>query len=156
MRQVFPTFDNDFHVYWCYVDIHRQVFSGVRVVRSLVFCVIFCIIIVFFSWPLYCLSYDFRLLIIPLVSSNFSPLAYYCIKHLGLFFLINYEEWMKDILVNNTTFLFMCQSAHFIFTRIRLRKNVSCLQTDTLLCLFVRNNNQEELASACKKNVIFN
>ena len=52
-----------------------QVFSGVRVTRSLVLyvcfvdlCLSFC---PFFFWPLCCLSYfDIRLLITPLVSSN--------------------------------------------------------------------------------------
>jgi hypothetical protein len=52
------------------------VFSGVRVARSLVFCVMFyrslfaplCV----FLWPLCCLSFDLRLLITHLVSSNFS------------------------------------------------------------------------------------
>jgi len=45
------------------------VFSGVRVARSLVFCVIFCR---FFVWPLRCLTFDIRLLVTPLVSSNFT------------------------------------------------------------------------------------
>jgi hypothetical protein len=46
--------------------------SGVRVTRSLVFYVVFCISLFvplsFFFWPLCCLSFDFRILITPLVS----------------------------------------------------------------------------------------
>ena len=53
------------------------VFSGVRVARSLVFCMVFCvslfIILLFLLWPLRCLSFsDLRLMITPLVSSHFS------------------------------------------------------------------------------------
>jgi len=47
-------------------------FSGVRVSRSLVFCAMFCrsLIVLFFFWPFYCLSFLYlRLLITPLVSS---------------------------------------------------------------------------------------
>ena len=50
------------------------VFSGVRVARSLVFCV--CLVercLSFFFWPLFCLSIDVRIMITPLVSSNSSP-----------------------------------------------------------------------------------
>jgi hypothetical protein len=46
-------------------------FSGVRVARSLAFSVVFCrsLFVLFFFWPLYCLSfYDLRLLITPLVQ----------------------------------------------------------------------------------------
>ena len=47
-------------------------FSGVRVARSFVFCIIFCrSFFVLFFWPLSCLSFfDLRNLITPLVSSN--------------------------------------------------------------------------------------
>ena len=53
------------------------VFSGVRVARSLVFCVMFCrllfVILSFFIWPLCCLFFfDLRILITPLASWNFS------------------------------------------------------------------------------------
>jgi len=53
------------------------VFSWVRVVRSLVFCLVFCRSLLtspfaFFIWTLYCLSFfTLRFLITPLVSSNF-------------------------------------------------------------------------------------
>ena len=47
------------------------VFSGVRVARSLVFCVVFCrslfVLLPFFIWPLRCLSFDLRILITPFV-----------------------------------------------------------------------------------------
>ena len=58
-----------------------HVFSGVRVVRSLVFCVMFCrslcVLLSFFIWPLYWpLFFGLCLLITPLVSSNFSSFVY--------------------------------------------------------------------------------
>jgi hypothetical protein len=47
-------------------------FSGVHAARSSVFYVIFVDrFLFFFFWPLYCLSFDSRILITPLVSSNF-------------------------------------------------------------------------------------
>ena len=54
-----------------------QDFSGVRVTRSLVLCVMFCISLFvrlsFFFWPLCCLFFfDLRIHIIPLASSNSS------------------------------------------------------------------------------------
>jgi len=53
------------------------VFSGVRVARSLVICVMFCrsllVLLSIFAWPLYYLSsFDLRLLITLLAPSNFS------------------------------------------------------------------------------------
>jgi len=58
--------------------VHPPFFSGVRVARSLVFCVVFvdyCLsFYLFFFWPLHWLSFDLRLLITPLVSSNFSSI----------------------------------------------------------------------------------
>ena len=51
-------------------------FSGVRVVRSLIFYVVFFSFLVFFFWPLHCLSFfDLELMITPLVSSNCSGLS---------------------------------------------------------------------------------
>jgi hypothetical protein len=52
-------------------------FSEFRISRSLVLCLIFCrslsVLLPFFFWPLYCLSFfDFWLLIASLVSSIFS------------------------------------------------------------------------------------
>ena len=53
------------------------ILSGVRVVtRSLLVCVMFCrsffVLLSFFIWSLFCLSFDLRILIIPLISSNSS------------------------------------------------------------------------------------
>jgi len=51
------------------------VFSGVRVTRSLVLCVCFvdlCLSFYLFFWPWCCLSFDLRILITPLVSTNSS------------------------------------------------------------------------------------
>jgi hypothetical protein len=51
-------------------------FSGVHGTRSLVFCVMFFrslfVLFSFFFWPLCCLSFDLRILITPLLSSNSS------------------------------------------------------------------------------------
>jgi hypothetical protein len=49
------------------------VYSGVRVVRPIAFCVVFCrslfVLLFFFIWSLCCLSvFELRILIIPLVS----------------------------------------------------------------------------------------
>jgi hypothetical protein len=54
----------------------HSIFSGVRVARSLVFCVLFCrslfVLLSFLFWPLCCLFFfDLRILITPLVLSNF-------------------------------------------------------------------------------------
>ena len=61
-------------------------FSGNRITRSLVLCVCFvdrCLsLCTFFSWPLCCLSFDLRILITPLVSSDSS----YPYWFLGVFF----------------------------------------------------------------------
>jgi hypothetical protein len=49
-------------------------FSGIRVTRSLVLCVMLCrslcVPLSFFFWPLYCLSFYLLILIIPLASSS--------------------------------------------------------------------------------------
>ena len=49
---------------------------GARVIRSLVFCVVFCrplfVFLSFFLWQLCCLSFDLRILITSLISSNYS------------------------------------------------------------------------------------
>jgi hypothetical protein len=56
--------------------------SGVRVVRSLVFCVVFCcsffvLLSFFFFCPMCFLYFDLRIMITPLVSSNSSFLDFY-------------------------------------------------------------------------------
>ena len=54
--------------FWITGD-HPLGFSGVRVALSLVFCVVYVrTLFVLFYWPLYCMSFDLQLLIIPLVS----------------------------------------------------------------------------------------
>jgi hypothetical protein len=65
-------------------------FCGVRVARSLVFCVMFCrslfVLLTFFFWPLYCMSFfDLQYLITPLVTPNISfcrllSLSFMCIE----------------------------------------------------------------------------
>jgi hypothetical protein len=59
-----------------------QVFSGVHVARSLVFCVMFCrslyVLLSFFFWPLCGLSFfDLRILITPLVSWPLCCLSFF-------------------------------------------------------------------------------
>ena len=53
-----------------------HVFSGVPVVRSLVFCVMCCrslfVLLSCLVWPLCCLSFDLRILITLLISSSYS------------------------------------------------------------------------------------
>ena len=58
---------------------HPQFLVGFVLLKFLVFCVVFYIIVTFvclsfFFWPLYCLSFNLRLLITSLVSSNVWPL----------------------------------------------------------------------------------
>jgi hypothetical protein len=69
------------------------VFSGVRVAQSLVFCIVFCIslsvCLSFFFWPLYCLSFELRLLITPLVSRI--PLRR------GVFHTTLYDKFISDL-----------------------------------------------------------
>jgi hypothetical protein len=76
-------------------QISLPIFSGVRVAWSLVFCVGFFrslfVLLFFFFWPLSCLSFDLRILIIPLVSSN--------------------PSW--EPLVKNKTWLFQCNYLAF-------------------------------------------
>jgi hypothetical protein len=65
-----------------------SVYSGPRVSQSLVFCLMFCKLLVvllsFFFWPLHCLSFDLRLLINTLVYSNlFSTSVWVWLGHYG-------------------------------------------------------------------------
>ena len=52
------------------------VFSGVRVAQSLIFCVVFfrlmLFLLSFFFWTLYCPFFDLQLLVVHLLSLNFS------------------------------------------------------------------------------------
>jgi len=61
----------------------------VPVAQSLVFCVVFCrsffVLLYFFFWPLFCLSFDFSDSdYLPLVSSNSSYKCDLCILHYKL------------------------------------------------------------------------
>ena len=71
-------------------------FRGVRVARSLVFCVMFCgslfVPLSVFFWPLSCLSFDLRLLITSLVSSNFYYNIYVKILHSWLDGVFGYDN----------------------------------------------------------------
>ena len=81
-QMIFVSFDSDCGAG---TDDHSRAseftsfFSGVHVARSLVFWVMFCrslyVLLSFFVWSLCCLPFNLRLLITPLVCSNFS----YCL-----------------------------------------------------------------------------
>ena len=65
-------------------------FSGVPVTRSLVFLcnvlhILVCPFVIFLFWPLYCLSFELRLLITPLVPSNFFYIHEYLVCPFVLF-----------------------------------------------------------------------
>ena len=54
------------------------IFSWVRVIRSLDFCVLFCrslFVLFSFFWQLYCLTFELWLLIASVASSNFSDVS---------------------------------------------------------------------------------
>jgi hypothetical protein len=85
-------------------------FIGVRVTRSLIYCVCLvdrCLFFCTFSfWPLHCLFFDLRILIAPLVSSNSS----YAV-HVGL------KVWIQWYLINRfstATFWFLPQDRTWI------------------------------------------
>ena len=76
------------------------VFSGVRVSRSLVLCVVFCkslfVFLYFIFWPLYCLLFfDLRFLITPFVSSNFSwEIFEISVVFSGYSCFFNQQKWL--------------------------------------------------------------
>jgi hypothetical protein len=76
------------------------VFSGVRVARSLVLCVLFCrtlfVILCFFFRPLCCLFFfDLRFLITPLASTNSSYLSVkYFVDHCLSFCAFSFGHWI--------------------------------------------------------------
>jgi hypothetical protein len=79
-------------------------FNGVRVTLSVVLCVMFCrslfVLSSFYFWPLCCLSFDLRILITPLVSSNSSSVKF--VSYFGFLTLHNKHNirvmWKKIIL----------------------------------------------------------
>ena len=85
---------------WCYSLQTRDdprssspVFSRIRVARSVVFCSVcrsLFVLLSFFVKPLYCLSFDLRLLIAPVVSTNFSWL-------LKSFISLSFYTYVVDI-----------------------------------------------------------
>jgi len=88
--------------------------SGVRVTRSLVLCVMFCrslFLLFFFFWPLCCMSYDLRILITPLVSSNSSCII---ISYLFSFFHSNKTGQLCNNRVFFTQFYNVVFHIHFL------------------------------------------
>ena len=85
-------------------------FNGVRVTRSLVLCVRFCrSLFVLFFLPLCCLSFDLRILITPLVSSNSS----WCRFHIYLFFFLFIYSFYclfqnSNYCIRNTIYVLVC------------------------------------------------
>jgi hypothetical protein len=79
-------------------------FSGVCVTRSLGLIVMFCrllfVLLSFFFWPLYCLSFDVRILITPLVSSSFSYRKFSGIRPTCFLNLNPLGEHTKEFVLN--------------------------------------------------------
>jgi hypothetical protein len=89
-----------------------QVLSGVRATRSLVLCVCFvdrCLSFCTFLWPLCCLSFDIRILITPLLSSNSSwlscwvPLVLWLQETYKLFGFLMFWRWAYLMVSNVLT-----------------------------------------------------
>ena len=80
------------------------VFSGVRVARTVVLFVVLCRPLFFFIWPLHCLSFDLRLSIIPLVSSNHSLAS-----------LSRTEDWLGAWLHQNDLWLAKITRRQYIY-----------------------------------------
>ena len=85
-----------------------QIFSGVRVTRSLVLCVCFVDrFLYFFYWPLCCLFvFDIRILITPLLSSNSS---YICLSYV-ITFVPFIPHFLKSRLANSTFSIYILPS----------------------------------------------
>ena len=67
-----------------------------------IFCVVFCrqlfVLLFFFIWPLYCLSFDVRLIIIHLVSSQFSitiSMFVYHVRHTNMVIWDKQYTWIS-------------------------------------------------------------
>ena len=93
IRSTVALFENESNLLMKYKAeklMSSPVFSGVRVTGSLVLCVLFYtslfVLLSFFLWSLCCLSFDLRIMITPLLSSNTS----YKVSLIGIFFLIFY------------------------------------------------------------------
>ena len=96
----YPLLEQELIILPKHVRLH-SVFSGVRVARSLVFCVVFCrSLFNFFLWTLCCLSFDLRILITPLLSSNFSQ-SFLFYKH--SMYLFRITEILLKVALNTIT-----------------------------------------------------
>jgi hypothetical protein len=131
-----------------------SVFSGIRVNRSLVLCVCFvdrCLS--FFFWPLCCLSFDLRILIIPLVSSNSAYAKSLNILISGLCFLFYYKHiyfnclnceqkiYKQNFVQNVCRYVFIAEIWNFVRRRGRLvnHSSKSVVQKDITPLLHVRS-----------------
>jgi hypothetical protein len=83
------------------------VYSGIRGARSLILCVVFCrslfVLLFFFIWSLYCMSFDLQLLITPLVREVINLCGY--IKHQRILrgcLLFNVNQHILGIFMTRT------------------------------------------------------
>ena len=93
--------------------------SGISVALSLVFCVVFWrwlfVLLSFFAWPLCCLSFDLRILITHLVSSNSS---YPHVLILVLISFLNVIFSSSDILIPHVQINYSISRVHVCFRRV--------------------------------------
>ena len=91
------------------------VFSGVFVTQSSVFCVMFCrslfVLLNFFFLPFCCLSFDLWILITPLVSSNPSFFAHFCLWT----YLMKVILFLTRVTVTYTTILYIYVLLHWLY-----------------------------------------
>ena len=122
--------------------------SGVRVARSVVFCVVFCrslfVLLSFFFWPLCCLSFDLQILITPLVSFQnippcpFSTLLYWKsittlhIKVNGPCVIASLTIWMNEYVLD-----FLYRDLTYIVTIFVSNGTISCFSCFILFYLYV-------------------
>jgi len=126
------------------------VFSGVRVARALVFCVVFCrslfILLSFFFWSLYCLSFDLRLQITlfgifnlfldsPL-SCPFIPISF--LTNLRMFAFIYFNSCLlfncSDFMAStkeNAAYVVILMTQYHVKTRLMGNMRMGLLCADT-------------------------
>ena len=107
------------------------VFCGVRVARFLLLCVVVCTLLSLFVWPLCFLSLDLRLLITPVVSSNFS--FGHCVFCPSIYVFWLSLSWYICI------FKLFQQKEYNIWWATVYRENISKLKNMRLIHLLVNN-----------------
>ena len=107
-------------------------FNGVRVARSLVFCVMFCrslfVLLSFFFWPLFFLSFlDLRTLITPFRDRPFNLKG-------RLWFFVSFRIFFSD---STRIRIFFCRVKHGIF----FQNSTLAYMTKTLYQIFFSSTN---------------